>query len=158
MFYPLFIRPSVESDVLPLGKIFVEADIFLSDNGITEWPEGYPAPGELAALAQNGMLFSVTDHRDVPLGCFCLESNNGALVIKNAVLDRAHRGQGCFATVLRYVERQARAESLSAVAAETGESNFIARQALVREKYRMTGERVLPDGRRVVRYEKPVQV
>ncbi|MBR5768326.1 MAG: hypothetical protein IKX86_06615 [Clostridia bacterium] len=157
MFYPLFVRPAMQEDAPALEKIFVEADIFLSDNGITEWPEGYPAPGEFSALAGSGLLFSVTDHRDVPLGCFCLESSDGALLIKNAVLDRAHRGQGCFATVLRYAERQAGAELLDAVAAETGEGNFIARQALVREKYRLECERTLPDGRRVVRYIKKLR-
>ncbi len=157
MFYPLFLRPAEARDIPALEKIFFEADIFLSDNGITEWSEKFPLGGELSALSSAGRLFAITDHRDLPLGCVTFEKSGSALIMKNAVLDRAHRGQGCFSTVIRYAEREAGMSGLTVIAAETGASNFIARQALVRELFRMTEERELPDGRIIVRYERELR-
>lgn len=144
---------AVKADLPRIGEIIAQAKLFMKEQGIDQWQDGYPGCSDLERDVGSGigyvckedgkiMAYTAVDFRGEP-AYRSLQGKwlNGAsyAVIHRMAVDNRVKGKGMAQTLFRMVETMALNRNIENVRVDTDESNHIMRHIIEKAGYTYCG-------------------
>lgn len=167
------LRQSTEKDLKNIIKIIDEAKVFLKENKVNQWQNGYPNEEVILSDIKNKYSYVLEDNGEV-IGTTALSfdgektydviydgkwlSNEKYAVIHRIAASRNNKIKSVGTEIIKKVEEICLSKDIKNIKIDTHEDNLTMQKLLMKNKFKYCGIIYLEDKSKRVAFEKEIQL